>query len=276
VPWKGRWLAAMNALRTLSTAPRAATETTPALTGLPEGLTERLQRFASEHDFAQLYTEYEWRRDSWRAGFPDILQLEKQLTRSAKSNFVTNEDVIAVAKWAKHRNIKRIQCPALLSLPFYSSRHGEDTLCGEPADLATRLRRATKGLGPTTISKVLRFAVPTKFGAIDTRIVRVVGRGDGGSKREDWLSLRVRHYGYGWFIPLPQRAWPGEYARWIAILDAFARLLNGSGVACPHPDAFVASELRSRGVWACADVEMALFVWASSQIISERHRCRDA
>jgi hypothetical protein len=135
VPSKGRWLGTMNPFRTLSTARRAMTETMPAPAGLPEGLTERLQRFASDHDFARLYTRYEWQRDEWRGGFPDILKLEKQLTRSAERNLATNEDVIAVAKWAKHHSIKGIKCPARLSLPFYSSSRGEDMLSGDRAYL---------------------------------------------------------------------------------------------------------------------------------------------
>jgi hypothetical protein len=277
VPSKGRWLGTMNPFRTLSTARRAMTETMPAPAGLPEGLTERLQRFASDHDFARLYTRYEWQRDEWRGGFPDILKLEKQLTKNAKSNIVTNEDVIAVAKWAKHRNIANIQCPDVLSLPLKGTQ-GERApiILGGPAGLATQIGQATKWLGPTTISKVLRFAVPKEFGAIDTRIVRVVGQGDKRSKREDWLSLRVADYGSGPHIPASQSAWPSDYQKWVNILRFFVDLLNGSGVACPHPDGFVVNRVRTRAVWACADVEMALFGWASSQIISERRRCRDA
>jgi hypothetical protein len=235
-----------------------------------------LELFAASHDFAELYRRYEWRRDNWGDGFADIFKLEKQLIRNAKNNVLTKEDVIAVAGWAMYRNIKRIECPTRLRLPFYSSAHGEDILSGEAADLATRLRRATKGLGPTTISKVLRFSVPREFGAIDTRIVRVVGQGHKRSKREDWLSLRVADYGSGPHIPASQSAWPSDYQKWVNILRFFVDPLNGSGVACPHPDGFVVNRVRTRAVWACADVEMALFGWASSQIISERRRCRDA
>ena len=51
------------------------------------------------------------------------------------------------------------------------------------------LQRKIKGLGPTYLSKVLRFALPSEFGAIDTRIVRVVGMGDPTSKQQNWLSI---------------------------------------------------------------------------------------
>ena len=243
--------------------------------GLDKSLTERLQGFLAVHDFAQLYTQYDWERDKWRAGFPDILKLEQRLTTRAKGNLVTKHDVIAVAKWAKRRNIASIECPEALVLPLHSvEAGGPSVLPADPAALATQLRQATKGLGPTTLSKVLRFAVPRELGAIDTRIVRVVGQGDQPSKREDWLTLQVRNYGYGWYIPLPQRAWPGEYSKWVSILRFFAASLNDSGIACPHPDGFVDNGLRVRGLWACADVEMALFSWASSCVKQSESCCQ--
>ena len=243
--------------------------------GLAKSLTDRLQCFAAVHDFAQLYTEYEWRRDKWGAGFPDILKLEMQLTGSAKSNLVTSHDIVAVAEWANHRNIASIECPDTLRLPVHSAAPRAPSVAAiHPAALATQLRQATKGLGPTTLSKVLRFADPSQLGAIDTRIVRVVGLGDEGSKREDWLSLRVRNYRSRRYIPASQSAWPRDYSKWTSILRFFAASLNDSGVACPHPDGFVDNGLRVRGLWACADVEMALFSWASSCVKQSESCCQ--
>jgi len=74
------------------------------------------------------------------------------------------------------------------------------------------------GLGPTYLSKVIRFALPEEYGAIDTRIVRVVGQGDPASRQHNWLALRVRNDGYGWYIPKVQVTWPNDYAKWINIL----------------------------------------------------------
>jgi hypothetical protein len=244
---------------------------TIAPAGLPNGLISRLEAYAAEHDFAELYRGYEWQRDNWRTGFPDILELEKQLTRNAKSNLVTRENVLAVAEWAKHRNPAGIQCPDVIRLPLKSTPSSAgSSVRTDAARLVTELRRATKGLGPTTLSKVLRFAIPREFGAIDTRIVRIVGQGDEGSKREHWLSLCVRNYGYGWYIALPQSAWPEEYSNWIGILRFIASILNDSGVACPHPEGFVTSGLRTRGIWGCADVETAFFSWASDCLAPSR------
>jgi len=44
-----------------------------------------------------------------------------------------------------------------------------------------------------------------------------------------------------------------------------AHHLNETGVACPHPDAYVECELRSGGKWYCADVETALFSYATQR-----------
>jgi hypothetical protein len=129
------------------------------------------------------------------------------------------------------------------------------------------LRKNTRGLGPTYLSKVLRFALPSEFGAIDTRIVRVVGNGDSNSKEQSWLSLKVRNDGYGWYIPENQSAWPKDYSRWINILRFFAQLLNNSGKLCPHPKDFVINGLRTAGVWTCADIEMAIFSHVSKHLV---------
>jgi hypothetical protein len=122
------------------------------------------------------------------------------------------------------------------------------------------LQSRTRGLGPTYLSKVLRFAVPEHYGAIDSRCVRVLGQGDPSAVQHDWLELRVRNDGYGWYIPKAQSAWPSDYGLWLAILHYVAFNLK---VPCPHPRAFIEKRLRREGRWACADVEMALFTYAT-------------
>jgi hypothetical protein len=117
-----------------------------------------------------------------------------------------------------------------------------------------------KGIGPTYLTKVLRFGSPIEYGAIDTRCVRVFGEGDPTSQQHRWLRLHVRNYGYGWYIPRTQRDWPTEYGVWVNILRYFSQLLPGD---CPHPTAFKESGLRLRNEWACSDIEMALFAYAS-------------
>jgi len=164
------------------------------------------------------------------------------------------------------RRLSRIQCPETLHLPLWDNGKPHSEIEKTPLAPVKKLQARTKQLGPTSLSKVLRFALPSEYGAIDTRIVRVVGRGDDASKRQQWLDLKARDDGYGWYIPKAQGTWPGEYATWIDILRFLAAHLNEQGTECPHPPAFVDRGLRTRGVWYCADVEMALWSYASTRL----------
>jgi hypothetical protein len=60
--------------------------------------------------------------------------------------------------------------------------------------------------------------------------------------------------------------WPSEFGTWLAILGHIAGTLNASGVTCPHPNQFITAQLRQQGKWLPADVEMALFSYASQAI----------
>ena len=187
------------------------------------------------------------------------------MTGHARQNTVRKDDVLSVVKWGGGaRRLSRIECPDTLSLPLCANGKPDSRIEKTPLLPLVMLQSETKGLGPTNLSKVLRFALPPEFGAIDTKIVRVVGTGDSESKRQDWLDLKVRDDGYGWYIPKTQAAWPEEYATWIDILRFFAQYLNEGGVACPHPPAFAEAGLRTQGLWCCADVEMALWSYASN------------
>ncbi len=42
--------------------------------------------------------------------------------------------------------------------------------------------------------------------------------------------------------------------------------MNEQHVACPHPDSMIEKNLRKNGRWIPADVEMALFAYASEMI----------
>jgi len=96
---------------------------------------------------------------------------------------------LAVAKWGNLRNIQRVKCPETITLPILENEHPDKKIEDDPSVLIKILQRKIKGLGPTYLSKVLRFALPSEFGAIDTRIVRVVGMGDPTSKQQNWLSI---------------------------------------------------------------------------------------
>ena len=124
-------------------------------------------------------------------------------------------------------------------------------------------------MGPTYLSKVLMFSRPQLYRAIDTRLVRVFGNGDTATEGPGWLSLEVRKSGNGWHIPEIQTSWPGEYNTWIEILHHMAHQCNTSGHKCPHPDKYVALGLREKGIWIVADIETALFSYASKRLKAE-------
>lgn len=236
-------------------------------TKLPPDLQRSLEDFVRTYDFVALYMKYNWGNDNWQDGFSDILKLENEITKSAKNNQLKKEDVLSVVKWGNLRN-KNVNCPEILTLPLYENEYPDKKIEKYPLIPLNKLKEyksqgKLKGLGPTYLSKILRFALPSEFGAIDTRIVRVVGMGDSESKKQKWLSLRVRNDGSGWNIQENQSAWPEEYSKWINILRFFAQFLNNSDKLCPHPEGFLKNGLRTQGIWACADVEMALFSYAS-------------
>jgi hypothetical protein len=232
--------------------------------GLNDELIQDLKAFLQTQNFPDLYMAYFWKNDIYANGFPDIYCLESKLIMMDKTNGISLPDVKCVAKWGGLRNQGRINGESVVLQPqtLHTAEGAPINLLGdEPlTPLLTLQNNITKGIGPTYFTKILRFGLPQEYGAIDTRCVRVFGRGDIAACRHHWLSLNARNDGYGWFIPKKQVGWPNEYGKWINILRYFACSLRNK---CPHPAAFVAAGLRQSGVWACADVEMALFSYAS-------------
>jgi hypothetical protein len=224
----------------------------------------KLDHFLANNDFVRLYTSYDWERDTFKAGFPDILRLEVQLTTSDRKGGISIQDVRDVANWGRLRNPGRIEGRGTV-LPS-NTLHKETGGSTEALHLHPTLpvcsleENITRGIGPTYLSKVVRFGLPQEYGAIDTRCVRVFGQGDPEAQRHAWLPLRARNDGYGWYISRAQSAWPSAYRTWIDILRYFSQKLPSN---CPHPRDFVTVKLRSGNGWTCADAEMALFMYAS-------------
>ncbi|MGA2152709.1 MAG: hypothetical protein ABSG48_11245 [Geobacteraceae bacterium] len=227
-------------------------------------MTTELDEFLARNDFVDLYKYYNWRNDNYNDGFPDILNIENTLIASDRNEGISLRDVRTVADWGKLRNPARIEGSEIVLPP--RTLHGTNNIPSESlahSPLAPVLlleRNIEKGIGPTYLSKVLRFGLPTEYGAIDTRCVRVFGEGDPRTQRHHWLNLRTRNDGYGWYISKAQRAWPSDYDIWLNILRYFSQKLLST---CPHPEAFVHCGLRSNNKWACADIEMAIFAYAS-------------
>jgi len=57
-------------------------------TNLSNDLQRKLEDFVRNHDFIELYKEYNWGMDTWQNGFPNILRLEIKITKAAKNNLL--------------------------------------------------------------------------------------------------------------------------------------------------------------------------------------------
>lgn len=247
------------------------------LHGIDEALKENLKTVLETQNFPELYKSYSWNNDTYANGFPDIYCLETRLISDDQTDGISLADVKRVADWGKLRNPGRIQGKAIVLNP--RSLHSANgfpisELDYEPLNpLMVLQKNIIQGIGPTYFSKILRFGLPNEYGAIDTRCVRVFGKGDTTNKKHDWLNISARNNGYGWYIPENQAGWPHEYAKWINILRYFSLALRDK-CSCPHPPNFVTAGLRESGVWGCADVEMALFASASKIIDRETTKAK--
>ncbi len=241
-------------------------------------LKESLKDFVKGHDLAELYRKYSWKDDTWTNDFPSILDLEKDVSEKAKRNLVKQGDVRRVVRWGGG-TLKVKWCETVRLFLYDERGHFKKELRENPSIAAQILKEQKErglisGLGITYLTKVLRFAAPSEFGAIDSRIVRVFGQGDNNSKQHNWLSLTACS-GEGeqrWAIR-EESTWPKEYGNWIKILRFLANLLNSKNSCCPHREPFIESSLRQEGVWVCTDVEMALFAYASQHINLRKPYC---
>lgn len=233
---------------------------------IPESTRKKIETFVAATDLPAFYRQYGWKNDRWTDGFREIFHVEKSLISAAKNHGITRTHILGIAQWGGLPNVEGIRCyEDPLVLPLYDGNEIAAPVKNDPVMAIRIIKQQTTGIGPTYISKVLRFAAPALFGAIDSRLVRVFGSGDAESSIIQLLNLRASQAKGGrWFIG-PDN-WPDEYGTWVAILNHVAGILNSSGISCPHPDQFVAAELRQQGTWLPADVEMALFSFASQTI----------
>lgn len=218
--------------------------------------------FIKQNDLQQLYKSYKWRNDQWSSGFSDIAALEQIFKMERKKHYVSRNAVLRVVDWGKLRN-PRVTCPDRIEFI-----HDE---LSEPRRIYPRLYVNISGLGPTYLSKLIRFMCPETAGAIDTRIVRVFGSGDSSVSKSKLIDLKVSNNGYGWYINKNQTKWPNEYFVWLQTLSKLRDVLNDNHISCPHPDNFVDLSLREEGKWTNADVEMALFAYCSGIVAGDSH-----
>ena len=220
-----------------------------------------IDRLLADLDFPALYRGYAWKDDTWEKGFPGILGLEREVTAAARDQALGLDHVQKIARRAGLPD--RVDCPGRIAVILYIGSAPAYWLMQESGETARIVEERIGGSGPTCASKLLRFAVPQVFGGIDTRLVRVFGRGDPEEQRYPLLDLAALPSGGRWAIPAGQPGWPGEYGAWTGVLHALASALNREEVCCPHPEGFAVAGLRSRDIWVAADVEMALSCYAS-------------
>jgi hypothetical protein len=228
-----------------------------------QDLPQTLERIVHDLDFPQLYKSYEWVDDTWENGFPDLFRLEKEISAAAKQNSLRREHLLKIAKWGKLPNIGRIACPDPIKITLYQNDLPAPWLVTDPQKTVSLLQDQIDGFGPTYVSKLLHFAVPQICGALDTRLVRVFGNK---AQKYPLLDLSALEVAGRWAIPATQPGWPGEYKIWVKILEVFADYLNQNQIPCPHPENYVKAVMRLPGVWLPADVETALFAYASQEL----------
>ena len=221
--------------------------------GIHGQLKNKLNYFLYKQDFVELYKEYNWKDDNHRAGFPKIRNLEKQLTNQVKVGGVAEIDINTVVQWGNPRPFVKPTIIVINSdiLPLLNYTLPDWNESYSEAKLVYKLESSVYNLGPTYASKVLRFARPEHFGAIDRWCVNMFGKNG-----LQWIDLSVKGKA------IAGDGWPCGYGVWINILRYFAHKLPSN---CPHPPDFISDGLRDEGDWTCADVEMALFSYASGR-----------
>lgn len=225
---------------------------------LPVFLEIQIIEFVDRLDWAKLYRGYQWRKDTWDNGFPDIFQMETQMRSSLQNGVITRKDILNVLHWGEYYPF-RLTCPEVI--PMAEEIQDEMTLLQALKTLEQNVSR----LGVTYLSRTLRFAFPDRAGALDSNAVRVFGLGDQSVNQYQWLTLRARNFVSGWSV-FRNRIWHLEYAKWQQILSKIVALVNAKGVLCPHPKPFLDAGLRTEGIWTSADVEMAITTHVASVI----------
>ena len=170
-----------------------------------------------------------------------------------------------IARWESPHTKDRMKCPKVLRLDVIEN---DDS---EIKRILHMLEVSVKGTRTLFLTTIMRFISPSKMGSLDANLVRVFGIGDSNLTSPKWLNLAVRRSEGIWFFAGNWWSWPIEYYRWNLILSFLASLLNEQAIACPHPSEFLEKDLREKGTWICADVEMALSSYANEVLLLACH-----
>ena len=234
-----------------------------------------IEIFLHEEKIVDLYKSYEWKNDTYQTNFSDLFELEKEAISAAKANFFKLYLLKKIGTWGNHPDSESISCEDPLNIIFYSNNSPVPWLKKDPVKAIRIIEANVNGYGPTFSSKLLHFAVPQIFGALDTRLVRVFGKNSEDIKKYQLLDLKVNRPKKGRpSINVTKSVWPKEYGTWVGILNNFADYLNQNNIICPHPEPYVQKGLRVKNQWLPADVETALFSYASHVIKENKKRSK--
>ena len=208
--------------------------------GLP-GLKDFPVLFA-QYEWDSLHAAFGWPPDCLDTGFPWIVALEGQFRAAMEQNeFPPVSLVTEMILWGGNQNNVLGKFSKHVRAKAYESYISEviDSLDEPP--LALDAAMAIKGFGPTYGSKLLRFCRPRDYGAFDSRIRRAM-KGELGAPSDYPTTMHKQYSGF------------------LGILHEYQRGLQTTKVLRPSYGSRAAS-----AAWTAAEVEMALFAWASSR-----------
>jgi hypothetical protein len=219
-----------------------------------------LGKFLDDQNISDLYKRYTWPphakiKDTWNNGFPSLYTLETEISKAARERRLSLDHLIQIASWGKFRKKNSISWPNPNKTQLYVDNKPNEMVVKFPDRTVAILDDQISGFGPTYCSKLLHFALPQIFGALDTRLVQTFGK----DAPISLLNLKVTWSDWGPSISKYQIGWPKEYGTWVSILNYVAQILNQREIKCPHPQQYETSGLRINGLWLPADVETALF-----------------
>lgn len=211
-----------------------STTTLPGLQDFP--------RLLSRYRWDAYHAAFGWPLDCLDTGFPWIVALEDQFRAAMEQNVLPPLPLVSeMILWAGNQNNVLGKFSKDLRAMGYETfiRKVVDSL--DDPSLALESAMAIKGFGLTYGSKLLRFCRPRDYGALDSRIL-------GALKSELGPASS--------YAPTMQN----QYKAFLDLLHEYQRRLRTTEVSRPSYGSRAASR-----EWTAAEVEMALFAWASSQ-----------
>ena len=188
---------------------------------------EEVDRFLKDNKqrMPNYYRSYTWEGDIWDDGFPQLFELERIISQAAKDNLLEGAHLKKIADWGKLPNKKPLTRIKHFNITLYGvDKQPVPWLRKEPENAICIIEGRIRGFGPTYSSKLLHFAVPQIFGALDTRLVQIFGKNSNDLKSYRFLDLEVSRPKKGRpSIDPKQDGWPEEYGT----LDRNSQLHGG-------------------------------------------------